>query len=352
MNLSRLLDLIRSRPAVLVAAALILMLLLGLSAALRPRTSAPRATLYTNAPPGPTTVYERPPAPILTVQPKPAPTPPPIPVRTPPPTPAPAPPPVPIVAPAPVVPTNKPLIGVSYHAKLPPETNAPGLGLYAPAGRLLRCRLVNTVDSANIDTPIIALVTDDLWHEGKLVIPAGTEVHGKASVDRLRERIVASGAWNLVWQSGEELVVDGIALDREENQGGDAWGITDGSAGLRGQILRSDSLAEIKLFIATFMAGAASGLKEQRTTLLGDQIARTVQNGALEGAGQVISSYAKQMLETIQREGIFVRVAAGKEMYLYVTGTIDGSLAKKGNLRVATMPASPFAHPTTVPVKP
>ena len=320
MNFSRLIDLIRSRPAVLVALGLILMLVLGLVAALRPRRSVAKATLYTNSPPGLTTIHDRPLVPVATALPKPP------------------------ATPAPVPTTNKPFSGVRYHGNLPPETNVPPLGLYAPAGRLLRCRLVNTVDSANIDTPIIALVTDELWHGGKLVIPAGTEVHGKASVDRLRERIVASGAWTLVWQSGEELVVSGIALDREEYPAGSSWGITDGSAGLRGQILRSDSLAEIKLFIATFMAGAASGLKEQRTTLLGDQFIRSTRNMALEGAGQVIGTYAQQMLDTIRREGIFVRVAGGKEMYLYVTSTLDCSQAKKGNLRVSAMPASAFSH--------
>ena len=212
---------------------------------------------------------------------------------------------------------------------------------------MLRCRLVNTVDSANIDTPVVALVTDELWHDGKLVIPAGTEVHGKASVNKLRERIVASGAWTLVWQTGEELVVNGIALDREEHPDGNSWGLTDGSAGLRGQVLRSDSLEDIKLFIATFLAGAAAGLKEQRTTLLGDQIIRSTRNFALEGAGQVVSSYAQRIQDAIQRDGIFVRVAAGKEMYLYVPHTIDCSQAKIGNLRVATMPTAAFAHLNT-----
>ena len=47
-------------------------------------------------------------------------------------------------------------------------------------GRLLRCELVNTVDSTNIDTPIIGLVIEDAWNDGRLIIPAGTEVHGVA----------------------------------------------------------------------------------------------------------------------------------------------------------------------------
>jgi hypothetical protein len=323
MSNSRLFHLVRSRPAVLVAATLILVVVLGLAAAIRPRRRSSAATLYTNSPPSPTTVYERPTPPVASAQPKPPPHPPP--------------------SPSPVnVNTNTPFQGVSVHYPQPPETNPPRLGLYAPAGRLLRCRLVNTVDSANIHTPIIALVTHDLWHDGQLVVQAGVEVHGKAAVDKLRDRIVASGSWLLVWPSGEELVVEGIALDREEYPAIESWGITDGSAGLRGQVLRSDSLAEVKLFIATFMAGAASGLKEYRTTLLGDEIARSTRNYALSGAGQVMSTYAQQILDTIQREGVYCRVPAGKEMYLYITSTLDVSQARKGNLRLNVMPAPVF----------
>ena len=327
MNSSPLLHWIRSRPALLVAVPLVLMCVLGLAAALRPRRAVAPATLYTNSPPSDPTVIERPAAPVVTVPPAP-------PVTAP----------APLPVPPPVVKTNPPFTGTHFHTNLPPETNAPPLGVYAPAGRLLRARLVNAVDSANTDTPIIALVTDDLWHDGQCVIPTGAELHGKASVNRLRERITSSGAWTVVWQSGEELVIEGIALDREEYPASSSWGITDGSAGLRGLILRSDSLAEIKLFVATFIAGAAAGLQEQRTTLLGDQVVRSTRNAALGGATEVMNRYAQQILETIQRDGIFVRVAGGKEMYLYVTSTIDLTLAKKGNLRTAKMPASAFAH--------
>lgn len=301
-----------------------MILILGFAAAVRPRSAVKPALIYTNSPPGPATVFERPPVPVATVAP-------------------------PLSRPftdqvsgAKQAAVTNVFTGCRIHANPPPDTNAPPLNIYAPAGRLLRCQLINTVDSANIDTPIIALVTDDLWHGGRLIIPAGAEVHGKASVNRLRERVVASGSWNLVWQTGEELVVAGIALDREQ-LGRDQWAITDGSAGLRGQILRSDSLAEIKLFVATFISGAAAGLQERTATLLGDQVARTTQNAALEGASRVMNRYSQQILETIQREGIYVRVPAGKEMYLYITTTIDLANAKKGNLRAA-MPPQPFTH--------
>lgn len=86
-----------------------------------------------------------------------------------------------------------------------------------------------------------------------------------ASVDAMRERIVAKGDWTIVWQTGEELVVKGIALDREANEQGGLWGLTDGSAGLRGQIIRSSSVAEIGL--ACHNSTVRGGLQFARTAV-------------------------------------------------------------------------------------
>jgi len=71
-------------------------------------------------------------------------------------------------------------------------------GDYAPAFRLIKCQLVNTVDSSNTATPIIGLVTEDLWWNGKLIIRANSEVHGVANVDRVRERIASNGEFTFV----------------------------------------------------------------------------------------------------------------------------------------------------------
>lgn len=228
---------------------------------------------------------------------------------------------------------------ISLFAESPgAETTADDLGEdYAPFGRLVQCELIVTVDSSAISTPIIGLVTDDVWHNGRLIIPAGTEVHGAAKVDRVRERIASSGNWTLVWQEGEELAVNGVALDREKQPDGTGWGITDGSAGLRGELLKSDDLAEIKLFAATFLSGAASGLTEKEQTVFGSQAVPSLQNAPFVGAQQVLATYAKQILDTIQRDGFYVRVPAGKQFYLYVTQTLDRSKAIVGGTRVAAV---------------
>ena len=201
---------------------------------------------------------------------------------------------------------------------------------YAPFGRLISCETVVTVDSSSIQTPLIGLVTEDVFHAGRLVIPAGTEIHGIAQADRHRERIASGNSWTFVWQTGEELRLKGVALDREFASGQEGWGITDGSAGLRGRIIKSDDLAEIKLFAATFLSGAAGALTEKEQTLFGSIDSRSLNNAPLKGAQDILKVYAQRIHDTIQRDGFYVRVPSGKQFYLYVLQTIDRAEAVIG----------------------
>lgn len=206
---------------------------------------------------------------------------------------------------------------------------------FAPFGRLIPCELIVTVDSSSINTPVIGLVTENVYHHGHLIIPAGTEAHGTAQLDRVRERIASAGRWTLVWQTGEELRVGGLALDREEGgANGQGWGITDGSAGLRGRLIKRDDLAEIKLFAATLLSGAASAFTEKRTSAFGSFITPSLTNAPLQGAQSVLDRYASQIQQSIERDGFYVRVPAGKQFYLYVTQTLDRADAKIGGERV------------------
>jgi len=203
---------------------------------------------------------------------------------------------------------------------------------FAPFGRLLPCETVITVDSASIQTPIIGLITENIYHAGRLIIPAGTEVHGTAKTDHQRERIASGSSWTLVWQHGEEMQIRAIALDREfanaTNQTG--WSLTDGSAGLRGELIKSDNLAEIKLFAATFLSGAAGALTEKKETLFGPINSPSLNNAPLVGAQDILKIYAQQISDSIQKDGFYVRVPSGKQFYLYVLQTLDRADASLG----------------------
>lgn len=212
---------------------------------------------------------------------------------------------------------------------------------YAPFGRLIPCETVITLESSKLDTPVIGLVTEDVWHNGELIVPAGAEVHGRASLDRSRERIAASGKWVIVWRdssplNGTELVLNGIALDREKDDTSGEFGIRDGSAGLVGNLIKSDDYQEVKMFASTFLAGVASGLQQLRNqgTAFGDVVqvpSVSGRNAALQGTADVLNAYARQIQDAIARDGFYVRVPAGHQFYLYVTETIDQADGTRGN---------------------
>lgn len=204
---------------------------------------------------------------------------------------------------------------------------------YLPYGRLLRCELVNAVESTNIETPIIGLITDDVWQAGRLVIPAGTEVHGLAQKTAARERIGAERQWVLVFQDGRELPLSGNVLDYAP-EGSDQWAETDGSAGLRGYMIAADKYAEAKAILAA-MVSAGAGAFPSMTNIISPLTGGVtqVQQGGYEDAiaagiqagGQI---YSQRLLEGLKNDPYYVRVPAGTTFYLYVSQTVDLAKAR------------------------
>jgi hypothetical protein len=235
-----------------------------------------------------------------------------------------------------------------------------------PYGRLIKCQLVNTVDSASMETPVIAIVTDDVWHNGKKVIPAGTEVHGEAQSATIRNRIATNKDWVFVWRTkpgspdnGKELLVKGLALDYAQNIHTKRYDITDGSAGLKGFEIKTDEYAELKLYAALFLKGVGEGVtdllleeakSQDSNTFVGDgntgeqsdedeDEKNQIKVGMAKGAQEVADQYAQTMLDAIARDGVFIRVPAGTTFYLYAQQTIDKQQAVLGaSIGVKTEP--------------
>lgn len=230
----------------------------------------------------------------------------------------------------------------------PPSPRAPVNedDFYAPYGRMLQCELTLTVDSSTIETPIVGIVSKDLYWNKKLIIPVNSEVHGTARTDRVRERIASTGPWTVVLAAGgeypwgTELLLNGIALDMDLEINSGRWGISDGSAGLRGVILNNtNTLDEVKLFAATALRGVAEGFIPKTTNLLGQQVpAAGAATAAGQGATAVLDRYAQRIMEEIEQNGFYTRVPSGKQFYLYVRQDIL--------LREARLGASLLASPT------
>jgi len=87
--------------------------------------------------------------------------------------------------------------------------------------------------------PIIGLITEDIYHEGRLIIPGRhrSSRHGAGRPETRTHRQQRRLDFGLA--NGEELHLDGIALDREKNSNGDGWGITMAVPGSRGHGLEN-----------------------------------------------------------------------------------------------------------------
>ncbi len=136
--------------------------------------------------------------------------------------------------------------------------------LFLPYGRMLRCELVNTVDSTNIDTPIVGLVIEDAWNDGRLIIqPAPKFTEPLKS--RPSENVSAptgNGSW--CFRTVENFLFRNRLDCAPDPKKPDAWQDTDGSAGLHGYFVKSDKYAEAKAILASMIsAGRAHFLKRQ-----------------------------------------------------------------------------------------
>ena len=225
-----------------------------------------------------------------------------------------------------------------------PETLKPPRH-FAPPGTLIPCQLVITVDSGSLNTPVVGFVTDDVWHNRNLVIPVGTEVHAFARTGRVRDRIEVSGEWKFVWNDGREVRINGIALDRDYNPDEDSFALTDGSAGIRGSVHKSDEFLEFKMFAATALSGISRNSRKTTRTVLGEYENNSLSNAAIDGASSVSDRYAKLMLDQIEGDGLFVRVPAGSEFYVYSLQVFEPKLASVAGLKPGQRPSNSWQKP-------
>src|SRR5882724_6925550 len=102
--------------------------------------------------------------------------------------------------------------------------------------------------------------------------------------------------------------------------------------------MATDDLQELKVLASAALSGFARGTQDRTQTALGSTITGSVSNGVREGAGEVFDLYAQRTLKDNEQNGYFVRVAAGKEFYVYVVETVDPAKAKIAGIK---------AEPTT-----
>ena len=183
-----------------------------------------------------------------------------------------------------------------------------------------------------------------------MIIPAGTEVHGIAQKSPVRERIGSDGQWFLVFQDGRELPISGTVLDHAPDpKNSESWDESDGSAGLRGFIVKSDKYAEAKEILAAMISAGAGAFPETTNLLSPLGGATQLNSGGIESAfsaGMQVGGqlYSRRLLERLDKDSFYVRVPAGTTFYLYVTQTVDLGKASVG-LSASISPPSSSTQP-------
>lgn len=210
---------------------------------------------------------------------------------------------------------------------------------FAPYGRLLACKMINTVESGDADTPLIAVVMEDLWWinakgEKKLIIPAGTEVFGKVNGAKpQRNRLTTDGNFVLVWQAtsdmvGFELQLKGIALEKSTYPDNRMLAaITDMSAGIPGQVMSNENLSKLLMYTLAFGQGLAQGYQTNEVyTDSGVTITTqdgTTKNAMARGAETLAQVMLQDVSQMIAKESYYIRVASGTEFYIFVQQVIN-----------------------------
>jgi hypothetical protein len=219
---------------------------------------------------------------------------------------------------------------------------------YAPYGRVVKCKLQNTIESNNTDTPIRAIVIEELNHDGvRIFTPGIVEMHGWIQTSGVRDRINSQRSWIAVWTSkagdednGKEMVFTGVALDYAPipDEPG-KWSMTDGSAGLKGWTIDTTDMEKLLAIAARFIEGAGQGLTSSTVfqTAGGNETVYdgTLKSGAAQGFSYAAQTLAQSMLEEIRKRGVYVRVPAGQTFYIYVTQPLDLANARVGASRFA-----------------
>jgi hypothetical protein len=103
------------------------------------------------------------------------------------------------------------------------------------------------------------------------------------------------------------------------------------------------------MLASSALSGFARGTQDRQQSALGTTISGSVSNGVREGVGDVFDLYARRTLRDIEQNGYFVRVAAGKEFYVYVLDAVDPKKASIAGIRSPTVPL-PLAPNAVQPI--
>lgn len=224
------------------------------------------------------------------------------------------------------------LVQINTTAKAKPFVPQPPK-VFAPRGTLIKAALVITLESNVTGTPVLAMVTEDVYFQGNLIVPAGTQVQGSAAGgSKIRDRLDVRGTFTFVWADGSEYSINGIALDHQPLEDG-TFALTDGSPGIRGRILKTDDYAELKLLIAEAVKGLTNNSQTQFQSIYGLVPENTNRNAALGAGSSGVSAYSNLLAKKLEKDIEYVQVPAGTSFYIYTLDVFEPELRSIAGIR-------------------
>ena len=219
---------------------------------------------------------------------------------------------------------------------------------YIPYGTLVKCQLVTTVQTGGGKAPIIGMVTEDVMNAGKVIIPAGTYLHGFSDGMPIRDAVLTDDQWVFVWRTadrdnGKELKVRAIALQNGSHWDGKHWDQLDGAVGIHGYTVDNRNLSDLKNIVVATASGIGNGLANAGSAAgvlpgvgEGSEVisaaTESVGNALASGAGSTAEVMAKASLQNMLESEYYVTSPGGTQFYLIVLETVDKNNAKRGRM--------------------
>jgi type IV secretory pathway VirB10-like protein len=174
-------------------------------------------------------------------------------------------------------------------------------------GTTIPAKLINTVLSADQDSPVIAEIVEDVFWQNSVLIPQGTKAIGQGNLDESTQRL-RTRFHTLVYPDGSEHALDGLALQ------------PDGSSGLPGNYHSGRLEKHSGKFLGDFVGGVAQGLKDKRAEGMAGLTHEpgSLKNGLLNGLADSAFDYAQSSAEDMKNTRAVLEVPKGSVFTIYL----------------------------------
>ena len=183
-----------------------------------------------------------------------------------------------------------------------------------PHGTMIACALLHPVVATQHQTPLVAVVTADVFVSGEVLIPEGTVIHGSTG-SIIDDRLHPQKVWRFTQNDRSEALTASVLHSEIDHSGSFQFG----TAGFPGKRLDNPNRHTGRIFAATAIAAASRSLKQTSNGLFGNPPSYSPTNAGIEASAAVADRHADQLLEETRKKQPRLAVPAGATFYLYTT---------------------------------